>query len=392
MTAPLHRYLRYAFLGLRLLLPTPAEARYTRAIRRSGLFDRDWYLAANPRLPRICRWLPERHYVLVGEAAGLCPWPGFSPRAYRHLNPDLPAGTAPLAHYLASGRAAGRTALDRPAGAAAPVLPRITPEDHPDPPAPVAVVLHLYYTGMWPEFAARLAAQTFRFDLFVTLSGDPAHPDIATRDRILAMYPQARVLTLPNHGRDILPFLHLAQSGILRPYNAICKLHSKQSPHRSDGAAWRAALLDGVLGDPALTAARLARFLADPAAGFWVAAGHRLSGPAWWGPQNSPRAGELLARAGITLPSGGADFAAGSIWWVRAALLSRLAALPLGPEDFEPEMGQVDGTTAHALERGFGAVAAAAGLAVRDSAELDRAGGGSQPVLPTGAGLRPGSR
>ncbi|MFN4172626.1 MAG: rhamnan synthesis F family protein, partial [Pseudorhodobacter sp.] len=331
------------------------------------------------------RLLPERHYVLVGEAAGLCPGKGFSPRAYAHLNPDQAgSGLPPLAHYLAHGRAGGRAALDRPAGAAAPALPAIAARDRPDPAAPFAVVLHLHYRDMWEGFAARLARQGFAFDLFVTLTADPAQPDAAIRARILADFPRARIWTLPNHGRDILPFLHLAQSGLLAPYAAVCKLHSKKSPHRDDGDAWREALLDGVIGDPARTGARLGAFLDDPAAGLWVADGHLARGAEWWGP-NRERGEILLTQAGLckSLPTQaglaagatGPDlvFAAGSIYWIRPVALAALAALPVVPGDFEPEMGQVDGTVAHALERVAGLVAAAAGQQIRQASDLDRA-------------------
>lgn len=366
------RYLRYAWLGLRILFPTPAEARYARAIRASGMFDRAWYLACNPRLPRICRWLPERHYVLVGEAVGLCPGASFSPRAYLHLNPDLPPGTRPLAHYIAVGRAAGRDALDRPAGTAAPVLPVLDPTDRPDPAAPFAVVLHLYYPEIWEEIAARLSRQSFAFDLFVTLPAVAAQPGRdQLRARILSDFPRARIWDLPNHGRDILPFLHLVQSGVLAPYLAVCKLHGKKSPHRKDGDAWRNDLLEGVIGTGAVTASRLQRFLADPAASLWVANGHRMAGAQWWG-ANRARAAALLARIG-GIEEGGPDlvFAAGSIYWIKAQALQVLAALPVTAADFEPEMGQVDGTTAHALERLFGVVLAAAGQRIVQAAELD---------------------
>ena len=63
------RYLRYLVLGIRILWPGPRARRYARDIRQSGLFDRGWYLASYPRMPRICRMLRERHYVLVGKAA-----------------------------------------------------------------------------------------------------------------------------------------------------------------------------------------------------------------------------------------------------------------------------------------------------------------------------------
>jgi hypothetical protein len=369
-----HRYLRYATLGLRILCPTPAEWRYARAIMASGLFDRAWYLGTNPRLPRLCRWLPERHYVLVGEAVGLCPSPAFSPLAYLHLNPDLPKGTRPLGHYIEAGLAAGRMAQDQPAGVGAPVLPSIRADEGPDPHAPFAVVVHLYYHAMWDDFAARLRNQSFAFDLFVTLP-KTGPDDSAIRARILADFPQARLWSVPNHGRDILPFLHLTQSGLLAPYSAVCKLHSKKSPHRSDGDAWRSALLDGVIGPPALTASRLRAFVSDPTVGLWVADGHRTTGAQWWGP-NRDRGVDLLARAGLSADGLATDlvFAAGSIYWIKALSLAVLAALPVTGADFEAEMGQVDGTTAHALERVFGLMITAAGQQIRQASELDHQG------------------
>ena len=73
------------------------------------------------------------------------------------------------------------------------------------------------------------------------------------------------------------------------------------------------------------------------------------------------------------IEEGGHDlvFAAGSIYWIKAQALQVLAALPVTAADFEPEMGQVDGTTAHALERLFGVVLAAAGQRIVQAAELD---------------------
>lgn len=361
----MRRYLRYAVLGLRILLPNREERRQVRLIRASGLFDRAWYLACNPRLPRICRWLPERHYVLVGERLGLCPSPLFSPRAYRQRHPGLPGTAGEFAHYIASG--AAQAVRDLPAGAAAPALP-----DIPALPAtaPFAVVLHLYYRDTWPDLARRLARQRFAFDLFVTLTDDPATPDAAIRERILAGFPQARIVSFPNHGRDILPFLHLARSGALAPYRAICKVHTKRSPHRADGTGWRDRLLEGVLGDPATVARRLEAFLARDGAGIWAADGQILEGPDWWGP-NRPRAMTILAQGGIR--TGDLRFAAGSIYWIRPELLAALAALPAASGDFEPEIGQVDGTTAHALERAFGLVARHAGQDLIEARALDGA-------------------
>lgn len=368
MTAALRR--RVTRL-LRFLTPSPATGRYVRQIRQSGEFDRGYYLASNPRLRLLFRWAPERHYALFGEAMGLCPNPGFSPRAYRHNNPDLDQdGRPPLQHYIERGRAERRTVLAT--DAPVPALPAITTADLPTDPAPVAVMLHLYYTEMWPEFAAQLQAQSFAFDLYVTLTGSPEQT-APLRRQILQAFPAARVWALPNHGRDIFPFLMLINAGLAAPYRAVCKLHSKKSPHREDGEDWRQRLCAGVLGNPGRTAARLQRFLDDPETGIWVAGGQHHRGAEWWG-MNRNRTLKLLRRAGIPAAPEALDFPAGSIYWAKPAVLEQLARLQLGAADFEPEQALVDGTTAHAVERAMGYLAAAAGLKIREAPELDTTG------------------
>jgi hypothetical protein len=366
---------------LRFLVPTMAGCGYARLLRRSPEFDRDFYIASNPRLRRLFRLAPERHYALFGEAAGLCPNPGFSPRAYLFHNPDLEAaGMPPLRHYLEQGRAEGRIVLvaGDPDDAATLALPQVGPADRPDPAAPVAVALHLFYHDMWPEFAALLARQSFGFDLYVTLTGQPADT-AATAADIRAAFPGARVWAMPNHGRDIFPFLHLAGSGLFHGYGAVCKLHGKKSPHRGDGDAWRQSLAEGILGDPDRTRDRLRAFLAEPQAGIWVGDGHLARGDDWWG-INRDRAGVILARAGLDIRGRGLRFPAGSIYWIAPALLDRLTALSLSAADFEPEQALVDGTTPHAIERALGVLADAHGLAMRESADLDRMPGAAAQV------------
>ena len=102
-----------------------------------------------------------------------------------------------------------------------------------------------------------------------------------------------------------------------------------------------------------------------------MADGQRLQGPDWWG-ANRARCQALLSRAGIT-PHDSAPlvFPAGSIYWIKPRILERFATLPFGPGDFELEMGQVDGTTAHALERGIGMLVQSTGLEIVQASELE---------------------
>ena len=112
----------------------------------------------------------------------------------------------------------------------------------------------------------------------------------------------------------------------------------------------------------------LAAFEADADLGIVTADGSVL-GPSFWG-QNAPVTATLLRRLGLDLEPRALRFAAGSMYWARASILRRLADLRLTAADFEDEAGQIDGTTAHALERVIGILAADAGLRVLQRSDL----------------------
>lgn len=365
------RLLRQIRVVWQFLTPNAQTRSYTRTLQSSGHFDRTFYLRSNPRLRRLFRLAPERHYVLFGEPAGLCPNANFSPRAYLFNNPDLTANAKfhPLLHYIKTGQAQSRVVL-RSQAVLDLALPAIDATMvSPANPASVAVALHLYYHDMWPEFARTLLRQDFTFDLYITATGSEA--DVTSlRQQVQADFPQAKVWAMPNHGRDIFPFIHLIQANLFAPYQAICKLHSKKSPHRDDGDSWRQNLTAGVIGDPIRTKARLQTFLANPQIGLWVADGQYYQGEEWWG-CNQTQTRKILTKVGLDITGCPLAFPAGSIYWLKPPLVAQLKALNLSISDFEVEQALVDGTTAHAIERAMGYLTSDAGLKLAQSSQLD---------------------
>jgi len=366
---------------VRMFALWPSEMRYLRRVHKSGLFDATFYRGAHPGLHAFYRRLPLRHFILQGEAMGLQPNPQFSPSAYLRMNPDVAeSGMRPFFHYLLQGHAEKRPISALPTEKPlpqfnAPVLRFDPNRDR----KPVAVLAHIYYPDLWEEFCAKLTALDIDYDLFVTVTWRGSETE-ALIDRISHAFPDAFVTAMPNRGRDILPFVSLVNAGAFDGYAAVCKIHTKKSPHRPDGQDWRRHLIDGVMPQSGAKP-MLAAFLNNRDAAFWVADGQCFEGSEWWG-SNQEKAAALLRRVEIRVEDSRLTFPAGSIYWVKPIVLGMIKALHLTEEMFEPEEGQVDATLAHAFERAVGMLAGAAGQHVLQTSELSDPVTGSTQTKP----------
>ncbi|WP_136635905.1 glycoside hydrolase family 99-like domain-containing protein [Pseudooceanicola onchidii] len=355
---------------IRLCVPGIRQGAYIRQIRRSGTFDREFYIRAHPGLNPVFRLAPLRHYVLWGEAVGLQPNRAFSPQAYLNLNPDVAsAGLPPLGHYLSTGRHEGRPLRNMPVESLPECATRPLRFDPSRVKAPYAIHLHIFYPDLWPEFRDRLRTIDIAADLFITLTWR-GRETARLAEKIEGEFPDAYIHAMPNRGRDILPFVRLVNAGAFEGYDAVCKIHTKKSPHRTDGVTWRRHLVDGILPGTG-TAQRLSRFVEDRDAAMLVADGQSYDLDRWWG-SNKAKTEAMLRRVEIDLPRDTALFPAGSIYWLKPLMIGMIRGLRLTEDLFEVEQGQIDGTLAHAFERGIGVLASAAGQKVREVSALSR--------------------
>lgn len=355
--------------ALKTLFISPSKLLYIWRMKRSGLFDRQFYLSANPLIHKVFHYMPERHYALMGEQAGLYPNPDFSPHAYLRHNHDVASGgMAPFDHYLRIGRYEERLTKDLPGDWTENTVTVPALRDPSIGQAPYAIIVHMYYHDLWDEFREKLGTLDTEFDLYVTITERKGEDAEGLADWVRDAYPQARVLLMPNHGRDIFPFVHLVNAGWLDGYEAVCKLHTKKSPHRQDGDHWRRHLINGILPGPG-TRELAERFVADPEAGFWVADGQHYNDAQWWG-SNFTMVAQLLHRVELTPDRDRLSFPAGSIYWLKPRVIDMIRGLQLRADTFEPERGQTDGTLAHAIERALGMLAESGGLKILQTTQL----------------------
>jgi lipopolysaccharide biosynthesis protein len=218
--------------------------------------------------------------------------------------------------------------------------------------AKAVVLLHLHYPELIEEFATRLADLEPLADLAVSFT-DTWTPEDATR--LAAAFPKARLAPYANTGRDMAPFIGELRWAQARGYDVFCKLHSKRSPHLAYGDAWRRDLLAPLLDDPA---AVVSAFDRDASLGLLAATDARMRlGDAGVMHNNAATMATLGKRLGFNYDDDTA-FPAGSMFWGRTKAFHILTASDF---NFEPELGRIDGTLAHALERSMAALVAGAG-------------------------------
>ncbi|MGE0279321.1 MAG: rhamnan synthesis F family protein [Rhizobiaceae bacterium] len=223
----------------------------------------------------------------------------------------------------------------------------------------LAVLLHAYFPDVLEEIIGCLANIVEPFDLYVTT---PHEELVAPIFRLGAVHAASvTVAVTENRGRDIGPFVSLLRQGAFDCYLGVLKLHTKKSHYSRQGDTWRRSLVNELIGD-SLKVRRAVSLLETGEAGIVGPHADYLSHPSFWG-SNRARVATVLetlnAKSGAVPPLG---FFAGSMFWFAPPALKSLQAVPEEVLVFEQELGQQDGTLAHALERAFAPLARAQGF------------------------------
>ena len=216
------------------------------------------------------------------------------------------------------------------------------------------VHFHVYYEDQIPWFLGRLQhINGCDWDLYVTSS----HLSEASRESILAIFPNAVLMDVENVGYDVWPFIQVLRAVDFDRYDYVMKLHTKNAfPSRTrwrgfriDGYRWRDLLVDALLGSPAQFSQLLERLQADPSAGLFCNSLFLIPADSPF-PEDDEALAEELSRIGLEAKD--RRFCAGTMFLGRMNPFRRLREADLRPERFAgTSQSHGKGSLAHVYER-----------------------------------------
>lgn len=216
----------------------------------------------------------------------------------------------------------------------------------------IAIILHIYYDEVVAEIMDNIKDLNSIADFFVTycdhISGEKEQQLLAN---IVQYYPQAKIIKIPNHGRDIFPFTQWVSKGFLKGYKAVLKLHSKRSKHNVKGDYYRQALISSIT-PPNFSLNDIQTLVTRDDWGLILHTDFLITEERFWF-DNYYLTKKLLKQYQINIDDYPFYLAAGCIYWLSGSMIEKFSQISYNAYDFELEDGQKDATMAHAIERIF---------------------------------------
>lgn len=216
-----------------------------------------------------------------------------------------------------------------------------------------AVIVHLYYLESWEDIKKAIS-RINAFDLVVTIPKKNKE-FIPT---ILKVNSNAKIIIVPNRGRDVLSFVALAPILKKAGYNYVLKIHSKKSTHRTDGSVWLNDMLKKLIPDNE-GLENIKTLIKKQDSAIIGPAGHYISLKVNFEPNRHYLLYSLKKYYGkakaekIIKNKNSYGFFAGTMFWANLNNLKTITSTGYTPRHFDIEKGQIDATLAHALERLF---------------------------------------
>lgn len=225
----------------------------------------------------------------------------------------------------------------------------------------IAVHLHLYYHDLLDEFIQYLHNIGHPFDLFVTVTNNPA----LVQEKLNRHFDNVKVLEVENRGKDLGGFLYVLHEFSLERYDLVLKIHTKKSLNQESymksikhifgndiktGTIWRQKLLDPILGNKKNVDRIINHFRKHKDVAIIGSKKFICHAP----DINEALYNEVCNRLNI---ANKIYFIAGSMFWIRGEMLSNIKESGYTIKDFKLNCNSIEGDLEHCLERIFGALA-----------------------------------
>lgn len=212
----------------------------------------------------------------------------------------------------------------------------------------IAVVIHLFYPELWEILTENLKNITQDFDIFVTV------PEKHTNIKLQYGNHKINIVTVPNWGRDILPFLHVMRKIQAAGYEYVLKLHGKKSKQitRRNANYWLRTTINSLLFSKA-SVNKIIKKLSGTTKIIGVkdfAVKVSLGGDMSLKTRINRFYSKQVAKS-IIKNIDSFTFSAGSMFWARVDAFDDILDRHIVADDFELEYGQLWNTLAHFLER-----------------------------------------
>ncbi|OOC49698.1 rhamnan synthesis F family protein [Brucella intermedia] len=216
----------------------------------------------------------------------------------------------------------------------------------------VAVIAHIFYPELTKEILTYIKNIPIPTGLFITT--DSYHKrkeieDVFIESGLDVLEFEVRVT--PNRGRDIAP-KYVGFRDVYVKYDAFLHIHSKKSLHAKGlGSIWRKYLFESLVGSKEIAESNLALLSLDNVGIVYPEHIDLVKKDINWG-YDFPIVKAILRKMGVILDSKIIlEFPSGSMFWGRSKAIQPILDMNLAFSDFPEEMGQIDGTLAHGIER-----------------------------------------
>lgn len=345
---------------------TQQKQEYLMLLLNDNNFDVDFYRHAvniTPQNEPFYYQYPQTHYIQNIHNPRLKPFKGFDPSNYTYahycdkkdviLDPYhvFLRNNKPSYHYSHNGKEhrpyyQRQKAIDESYQAA--FLKHPIQEAQNDG----AIYLHIFYDDVFEEILEYIKPLSHEHDFIMTVTENVSQE---RKQEILDLSEQffknITMINVPNHGRDICPFLMLNNAGYFTQYDRLLKLHSKKSLHIVEGNNNRKNLIIPIV-PPRLSEYHMNLLRTSSEFGIAHACQFLRNHDSWF--LDLGFATKALTRMDITFDPKNLVFPAGSMYWIHQDLLTILKRGNFNVFDFELENKQYNSTFAHGIERAMG--------------------------------------